>query len=584
MTKLNNKGVTMKKIVLTLVSLLICLTMAIPCIAGGNERKVPTDEPDSTYLDSLKRARLKKFHEELEYMKEQTRKEIAPNVPELIQVLSDTSRYRRQIAAMQLGCSQDEQVVPYLEKLLLEDPASNVRAECATALTAFESIDSCTVLIEALEDSVNEVQLAAALALAALGDTTYCVSVLERLSKLDDKKFRLKVLNGFEDIGTERAIQDLRNAMNDEDTQVAAGAAIKLSELGYGEYAFPSLKKMLTHSDKHIRSAAVRGLAEIGDATSLQLIKGMLNDESRHVRQYTRTLLKSYFNIEVTKPKDGNSMRNYDPDAAAAYADTYWENYNPNYHDYAPPEEGGDCANFVSQCLKEGGLDLSAGTDGNGTGVDYWGCIPNCDNLHIHLMIYQNVTLHARVLETDWPQEPEWFVKGDPAIYNETDNPWKHAVFARVGDEYNWARLSSHDPDVGGPYNDVRVYWFYDVYPNLVSCDFYHIPSGGSSVEDNSISYTNGLKLNYPNPFNTGSNTTISYYLKNNINQPKIVIYNIRGQKVKILQLNYEPGAGEMVWNGTNMQGQNVSPGIYLYKMINNGKCVDTKKMLLLSK
>jgi len=291
----------MKKRVLAIVTMFLCLIITIPCIAGGNERKVPTNVPDSTYLDSLKRARLKKFHEELEYMKEQKGKEIAPHISDYIETLSDTHSGRRQRAAMHLGSSQDLSVVSYLEKLLLEDPAGNVREQCAKSLGWLKSYSSQPVLIKTLEDPVNEVKMGAALALASLGDTTYCVSVLERLSKLDDKKFRLKVLNGFEDIGTERAIQDLRNAMNDEDPQVAAGAAIKLSELGYGEYAFPSLKKMLTHSDKHIRSAAVRGLAEIGDAASLRLIKSMLNNESPFVRQYTRTLLQSYFNIEVPK-------------------------------------------------------------------------------------------------------------------------------------------------------------------------------------------------------------------------------------------------------------------------------------------
>ncbi|MBC8526127.1 MAG: amidase domain-containing protein [Candidatus Cloacimonetes bacterium] len=266
------------------------------------------------------------------------------------------------------------------------------------------------------------------------------------------------------------------------------------------------------------------------------------------------------------------------PDAAAAYADEWWNGWNDQYYTYYPDA---DCANFVSQCLIAGGLDLSAGWDGYGAGVDDWGCIPYCDHLHIHLMNYQNVTLHERLSEDDWPQEPDWFVKGDPAIYNEEDNPWKHAVFARSGDEYFYARLNSHTPDV----YDVRVYWFYDNYSNLVSCDFYHIPIGGASVDDSlQLSNHSILFHNYPNPFNIASNTTISYYLKNTINQPKIEIYNIKGQKVKNLQLNNEPGAGELVWNGTNMLEQNVSPGIYLYRMINAGKCVDTKKMLLLSK
>jgi|GEM_PF-2570711 len=94
--------------------------------------------------------------------------------------------------------------------------------------------------------------------------------------------------------------------------------------------------------------------------------------------------------------------------------------------------------------------------------------------------------------------------------------------------------------------------------------------------------YTQQIINNCPNPFY--SQTIISYNLKNITRDATIEIYNIKGQKVKSLQLSNEPGKASVTWNGTNMQGQNVSPGIYLNKMINNGKSVDTKKMLLLSK
>ena len=42
----------------------------------------------------------------------------------------------------------------------------------------------------------------------------------------------------------------------------------------------------------------------------------------------------------------------YDRDAAFNYAYRYWNTYNKNYHNYNG--EGGDCANFVSQCLIAG--------------------------------------------------------------------------------------------------------------------------------------------------------------------------------------------------------------------------------------
>ena len=57
----------------------------------------------------------------------------------------------------------------------------------------------------------------------------------------------------------------------------------------------------------------------------------------------------------------------YDASAAIKYARTYCKNYNSAYNNYR--NSGGDCANFVSQCLIKGGqsLDGCAGRDGKGT-------------------------------------------------------------------------------------------------------------------------------------------------------------------------------------------------------------------------
>jgi N-acetylmuramoyl-L-alanine amidase len=80
----------------------------------------------------------------------------------------------------------------------------------------------------------------------------------------------------------------------------------------------------------------------------------------------------------------------YDRKAAAGYADLYWDNYNPEYADYSG--SGGDCANFVSQCMIAGGLSLWEGRDGSGGGVDSYGAMPYCDYLHEHLVKYQNAS------------------------------------------------------------------------------------------------------------------------------------------------------------------------------------------------
>jgi len=45
---------------------------------------------------------------------------------------------------------------------------------------------------------------------------------------------------------------------------------------------------------------------------------------------------------------------NYNSSNAVSYARKYWNNYNSSYRNYN--SVGGDCCNFVSQCLKAGGL------------------------------------------------------------------------------------------------------------------------------------------------------------------------------------------------------------------------------------
>ena len=43
----------------------------------------------------------------------------------------------------------------------------------------------------------------------------------------------------------------------------------------------------------------------------------------------------------------------YNPGAAVSYAHQYCQKYNKNYNNYK--NSGGDCANFVSQCIVLGG-------------------------------------------------------------------------------------------------------------------------------------------------------------------------------------------------------------------------------------
>jgi len=88
-----------------------------------------------------------------------------------------------------------------------------------------------------------------------------------------------------------------------------------------------------------------------------------------------------------------------------------------------------------------------------------------------------------------------------------------------------------------------------------------------------------GLKQNYPNPFN--ANTEIIFDLSSNSNVT-LEVYNIAGQKISTLvNGSFEAGSHNVIWNGTNYEGNVVSSGVYFYNLKVNDLS-QTRKMVLL--
>ncbi|MCK9243148.1 MAG: T9SS type A sorting domain-containing protein [Candidatus Cloacimonadaceae bacterium] len=87
------------------------------------------------------------------------------------------------------------------------------------------------------------------------------------------------------------------------------------------------------------------------------------------------------------------------------------------------------------------------------------------------------------------------------------------------------------------------------------------------------------LQSNYPNPFNPS--TTIAYSLPAT-GQVRISVYNMKGQKVKDL-LNSEMlrGKHKVVWDGKDANNNNVSSGIYFFRLEIKGHSSVRKAMLM---
>jgi hypothetical protein len=86
----------------------------------------------------------------------------------------------------------------------------------------------------------------------------------------------------------------------------------------------------------------------------------------------------------------------------------------------------------------------------------------------------------------------------------------------------------------------------------------------------------------YPNPFNPC--TTISFSVTQTSSSATIEIYNLRGQKVKVLTFpNKGLGTRErsVTWNGTDDNGRPVASGVY-YCRLKSGEYQEVRKLVLM--
>ncbi|MDP8268122.1 MAG: FlgD immunoglobulin-like domain containing protein [Candidatus Tenebribacter davisii] len=118
------------------------------------------------------------------------------------------------------------------------------------------------------------------------------------------------------------------------------------------------------------------------------------------------------------------------------------------------------------------------------------------------------------------------------------------------------------------------------VYDGDWESEFSETVGMGSGTNPNLVPLVTKLNNNYPNPFNP--ETLISFSTTEAVENTVIIIYNLKGQKIKTLLNEILPAGDHTVnWNGTDDNGKNVSSGVYLYKM-QAGNYIETKKMILI--
>jgi hypothetical protein len=123
-----------------------------------------------------------------------------------------------------------------------------------------------------------------------------------------------------------------------------------------------------------------------------------------------------------------------------------------------------------------------------------------------------------------------------------------------------------------------------DTNPNFTDASsFFRLSATPTDVKDQAdntrIPSNFVLFDNYPNPFNP--ETMIKYQLSQNAHV-ELAIFNLLGQKVRVLVDGaHTTGSYEVRWDGTDDFGNQVSSGIYVYRLKAAG-FTDSKKMVLL--
>ena len=156
-------------------------------------------------------------------------------------------------------------------------------------------------------------------------------------------------------------------------------------------------------------------------------------------------------------------------------------------------------------------------------------------------------------------------------------------------EEWTWKRVSIDlipyiTPSMGGPlqlkytcsgfsYADVSIDGFRIIEPQEVSAE-------------NNLIAPQMILSNYPNPFNPA--TTILFSLNTETTEgTELIIYNLKGQKVKTLECSNSIAATSkkmthsIIWNGTDDSGKPVSSGIYFAKLKNGNQQISRKLLLL---
>ncbi len=186
-------------------------------------------------------------------------------------------------------------------------------------------------------------------------------------------------------------------------------------------------------------------------------------------------------------------------------------------------------------------------------------------------------------ISSNLPQLPINCIALDPEVPSRIFVGSDAGVFYSENGGDEWQSLSSGLPNV--PVIDMLIHNpTRTLLLGTYGCSAYtlNLDDMNTGTAENVISIGVELFQNYPNPFNP--ETTITFNLQRSVSKAAIEIFNIKGQKIKTLNVLNPVTNSEynVVWNSKDDNGDEVASGTYLYRLKLDDEVIAARKMLLI--
>jgi Putative amidase domain len=178
------------------------------------------------------------------------------------------------------------------------------------------------------------------------------------------------------------------------------------------------------------------------------------------------------FEIEEDNLNDENIDRNnvYNRFNAVKYAETWWDGHNNEYPLYA-----NDCTNFISQCLRAGGLKM-VGMPKAGVGWWYKNYSSSSYSWRVAHALRKYLPGSKSGIKAEEVPTQKHLSLGDIILYDfEGDGRWNHCTIVVAKDENGEPLVNAHTQ------NSRKRYWsYYDstAYTDNIKYKFFHIIDG----------------------------------------------------------------------------------------------------------